>query len=386
MGELRGTHVPVLLERALELLAPALDLSTAAGRPAVHVDATLGLGGHAEAVLRAHPRVVLVGIDRDPEALAHASERLAPFADRTHLVHAVYDELPEVLDELGLAEIDGVLFDLGVSSLHLDAPDRGFAYAQDAPLDMRMDQSRGVTAEEVVNTYPARDLARVLRVYGEEKFAGRVVAAIVRERERSRLTSTARLAELVRDAIPAAARRTGGNPAKRTFQALRIEVNRELAALEAALPAALDALAPGGRVVVMSYHSLEDRITKRAIAARARATGPVDLPVELPGTGPTLRLLTRGAEQADPAEVMANPRAASARLRAAERIDERRRTTAQAARERPRRGKAPAGPGAGAPGRSRGNRGMGTGGRAGGPGGPATGPAAGDNELEGEGR
>ncbi|WP_213455144.1 16S rRNA (cytosine(1402)-N(4))-methyltransferase RsmH [Rhizomonospora bruguierae] len=346
MGELRGTHVPVLLGRTLELLAPALDLATSATRPAVHVDATLGLGGHAEAVLRAHPRAVLVGIDRDPEALALARRRLAPYADRTHLVHAVYDQLPEVLAELGLAEVDGVLFDLGVSSLHLDAPDRGFAYARDAPLDMRMDQSRGLTAEDVVNGYPAGELTRVLRVYGEERFAARIVGAIVRERERSRLTSTARLAELVRESIPAPARRTGGNPAKRTFQALRIEVNGELAALEVALPAALDALAPGGRAVVLSYHSLEDRITKRAIAARARATGPVDLPVELPGTGPTLRLLTRGAEQAGEAEVAANPRAASVRLRAAERIDERRRTAAQAARERPRRGAAPGGPGA----------------------------------------
>ncbi len=317
MGELRGTHVPVLLERSLELLAPALDRP---GRPRVHVDATLGLGGHAEAVLTAHPAAVLVGLDRDTEALAHARERLLPYAARTHLVHAVYDELPDVLDRLGIEAVDGVLFDLGVSSLQLDEPDRGFAYARDAPLDMRMDQTRGTTAEEVVNTYDAGQLARVLRVYGEEKFATRIASAIVRERQRNRITSSARLAELVRDAIPAAARRTGGNPAKRTFQALRIEVNGELTALEAALPAALDALAPGGRIVVLSYHSLEDRIAKRALAERARATGPVDLPVELPGTGPTLRLLTRG-EAPGEAEVAANPRAASVRLRAAERIE-----------------------------------------------------------------
>jgi 16S rRNA (cytosine1402-N4)-methyltransferase len=353
MGELRGTHVPVLLERCLELLAPALDR----GDRTIHVDATLGLAGHAEAVLAAHPHTVLIGLDRDPEALAHARARLDRYADRTHLVHAVYDELPEVLDRLGHSRVDGVLFDLGVSSLQLDAPDRGFAYARDAPLDMRMDQSTGVPAEEVVNSYSHGELARILRVYGEERFAGRVASAIVRERERSRITSSARLAELVRESIPAPARRTGGHPAKRTFQALRIEVNRELAALETALPAALDALAPGGRLVVLSYHSLEDRIAKQALAARARSTGPVDLPVELPGTGPTLRLLSRGAELPGEAEVAANPRAASVRLRAAERIDpagaQGTEGKRRADRERPRRGvKAMHQPGAAAPGPS----------------------------------
>ena len=317
MGEPRGTHVPVLLERCLELLAPALDRGD---QPTVYVDATLGLGGHAEAVLAAHPRTILVGLDRDPQALDVARSRLARFADRAHLVHAVYDELPEVLARLGFRRVDGVLFDLGVSSLQLDLPERGFAYAQDAPLDMRMDQTRGVTAEEVVNSYSAAELTRVLRTYGEERFAARIAGAIVRERARSRITSSARLAELVRESIPAAARRTGGHPAKRTFQALRIEVNGELAALEAALPAAVDALRPGGRVVVLSYHSLEDRITKQVFAARARSGGPIGLPVELPGTGPTLRLLTRGAERPTPAEVAANPRAASARLRAAQRL------------------------------------------------------------------
>jgi 16S rRNA (cytosine1402-N4)-methyltransferase len=315
MGE-RGTHVPVLLERCLELLAPAL------ARPgAVHLDTTLGLGGHAEAVLDAHPDLTLVGLDRDPQALELAGRRLARFAGRARLVHAVYDELREVLDRLGVPGVDGVLFDLGVSSLQLDDPARGFAYAQDAPLDMRMDPSSGPTAEDVLNTYPAAELARILRAYGEERFAARIAAAIVRERARARLTSSARLAELVRDAVPAPARRTGGHPAKRTFQALRIEVNGELAALERALPLALDALVPGGRVVALAYHSLEDRLVKQALAGRARSTGPVDLPVELPGTGPTLRLLTRGAEQAGPAEVATNPRASSVRLRAAERLD-----------------------------------------------------------------
>ncbi len=318
---MRARHTPVLLGRSLELLAPALDAPGRAGRDAVFVDATLGLGGHAEAVLRAHDRVVLVGLDRDPQALAAAGDRLAGFADRTHLIHAVYDELPGVLDELGYSEIDGVLFDLGVSSMQLDAPERGFAYAQDAPLDMRMDQSRGTTAEQIVNEYDARTLTRILRVYGEEKFASRIAAAIVRERARTRITSSARLAELVRDSIPAPARRTGGHPAKRTFQALRIEVNGELDALSSALPAALDALAPGGRAVVLSYHSLEDRIVKHAMAERAHSTAPADLPIEPPGSGPRLRLLTRGAELPSETEVADNPRAASVRLRAAERID-----------------------------------------------------------------
>ncbi|GGK70507.1 16S rRNA (cytosine(1402)-N(4))-methyltransferase RsmH [Mangrovihabitans endophyticus] len=330
MGELRGTHVPVLLERCLELLAPACRLPGA-----VHIDFTLGLGGHAEAVLERFPDVVLVGLDRDPEALAHGRQRLARFAGRTHLVHAVYDELPAVLRELGFPAFHSGLFDLGVSSLQLDEADRGFSYAQDAPLDMRMDQTGGRTAEEVVNEYPVADLVRVLRNYGEEKFASRIAKAIERERTRARITSSALLVELIRGAIPAAARRTGGNPAKRTFQALRIEVNGELVALESAVPAAVDSLAPQGRLVVMSYQSLEDRIVKRALAARARSTGPVDLPVELPGTGPQLRLLTRGSETASAAEVAVNPRAASVRLRAVERRhgpD----STSGGARERPR--------------------------------------------------
>jgi 16S rRNA (cytosine1402-N4)-methyltransferase len=333
MGELRGTHVPVLLERCLELLAPALDLPGA-----VHVDFTLGLGGHAEAVLERYPDVILIGLDRDTEALAHSRQRLARFAARTHLVHAVYDELPRVLGELGYDRIHSGLFDLGVSSLQLDEADRGFAYAQDAPLDMRMDQSAGVTAEEVVNSYEPGDLVRILRQYGEEKFAPRIVSAIVREREKGRITSTARLAELVKAAIPAAARRTGGNPAKRTFQALRIEVNGELATLESALPAALDALAAKGRLVVMSYQSLEDRIVKRALTARTRSTGPIDLPVELPGTGPTLRLLTKGSEPPTDEEVAANPRAASVKLRAVERLgrNDQASPASGADRERPR--------------------------------------------------
>lgn len=314
MGE-RGTHVPVLLERCLELLSPAL------ARPgAVHVDATLGLAGHAEAVLAAYPDLTLVGLDRDQQALALAGERLARFADRTRLVHSVYDELPAVLERLGLSGVDSVLFDLGVSSLQLDEAARGFAYAQDAPLDMRMDQSTGLTAAEVLNTYGVGELARVLRVYGEERFAFKIANAIVREREKAPMQSSARLAELVRDAVPAATRRTGGHPAKRTFQALRIEVNGELDALERALPAALDALAPGGRIAVLAYHSLEDRLVKHALVRRSRSTVPVGLPIVPAGSEPPFRLLTRGAETPTAAELADNPRSASARLRAAERL------------------------------------------------------------------
>jgi 16S rRNA (cytosine1402-N4)-methyltransferase len=321
-NERSGTHVPVLLGRCLELLAPALSATAAQDRDAVYVDATLGLGGHAAAVLAAHPRLVLIGLDRDTQALERSTARLTAYRDRIHLVHAVYDELPEVLKRLGYDEIDGALFDLGVSSLQLDDADRGFAYSQDAPLDMRMDQSRGITAEQVVNDYSATDLARVLRVYGEEKFASRIAASVVRERDKARITSSARLADLVRDAIPAATRRTGGHPAKRSFQGIRIEVNRELAALESALPAALDALAPGGRLVVMSYHSLEDRITKQAMTPRTQSTSPIDLPVELPGLAPKFRMLTRGAEPPSDDEVADNPRAASVKLRAIERLSD----------------------------------------------------------------
>jgi 16S rRNA (cytosine1402-N4)-methyltransferase len=310
-----AVHVPVLLDRVLALLAPALS-----DRPAVVVDATVGLGGHAEALLEAHPALTLVGLDRDPAALARSGDRLARFASRTHLVHAVYDRMPEVLDSLGLDGVDGVLFDLGVSSMQLDVPDRGFAYAQDAPLDMRMDATSGTTAGEVVNSYPVADLARVLREYGEERFALRIAQAIDRARRQAPLTSTSELADLVRSAIPAATRRHGGNPAKRTFQALRIEVNGELQALQAALPGALDALVVGGRIVVLSYHSLEDRIAKRSLAELARDRTPVDLPVPLAERGPQLRLLTRGAELPSDAEIADNPRAASVRLRAAERI------------------------------------------------------------------
>ena len=308
-------HVPVMRDRVIALLAPALQ-----GAGAVLVDATLGLGGHAEHALASFPDLRLIGLDRDPEALRLSADRLAPFGERVTLVHAVYDELPEVLAGLGHRHVQGILFDLGVSSMQLDEADRGFAYSQDAPLDMRMDPTTGRTAAEILNTYSAADLARILRQYGEERFASRIAARVVAERSTQPFTTSARLVDLVREAIPAPARRTGGNPAKRTFQALRIEVNGELDALRDAIPAALEALAVGGRIVVMSYQSLEDRIVKRAMAVGAHPDVPAGLPVVPDSMKPWLRLVTRGAETASEAEVAENPRAASARVRAAERV------------------------------------------------------------------
>ncbi|HTW20728.1 MAG TPA: 16S rRNA (cytosine(1402)-N(4))-methyltransferase RsmH [Mycobacteriales bacterium] len=308
-------HVPVMLDRVLALLDPV-----ASARSAILVDATVGLGGHAAALLARHPDLRLIGIDRDADALARSRARLAAHRDRVTLVHGVYDSLADILAAAGTPRVDGVLFDLGVSSLQLDEDERGFSYSRDTGLDMRMDSSRGHSAADVVNTYPVEELARVLREYGEERFARRIALAIDKERAIRPLTSSRRLAELVRDAVPAATRRTGGNPAKRTFQALRIEVNDELGALERALPAAITALRLGGRLVVLAYHSLEDRIVKRTFVAGATASAPPDLPVIPDDARPTLRLLTRGAEVPGAAEIADNPRAASARLRAVERI------------------------------------------------------------------
>jgi 16S rRNA (cytosine1402-N4)-methyltransferase len=308
-------HEPVLLERVLALLAPSL-----ARDGAVCVDATTGLGGHADALLRAHPGLILIGLDRDPRALQASAERLRGHGDRVHLVHAVYDEMPRVLAELGHPDVDGILFDLGVSSMQLDEADRGFSYAREAPLDMRMDAGTELTAATVVNTYSVPELVRVLREYGEERFALRIARRIERARADQPLASTSALAELVRAAIPAATRQSGGHPAKRTFQALRIEVNAELDSVRDAIPAALDALNVGGRIAVLAYHSLEDRIVKQDFAALAVDRTPVGLPVTLAADGPQLRLLTRGAERPDDTEIEANPRARSARLRAAERI------------------------------------------------------------------
>jgi 16S rRNA (cytosine1402-N4)-methyltransferase len=308
-------HRPVMTDRVLALLAPALQ-----PEGSVMVDATLGRAGHASALLSQHPGLTLIGVDADDAAIEESRELLAPYAGRVTLVQARYDAIGEILAGLGCPSVNGVLFDLGVSSPQLDDPGRGFAYSRDAPLDMRMDRTGPLTAADVVNTYSAARLAQVLREYGEERFARRIADAVVRERSKTPLTSTMRLSEIVRDSIPAPARRSGGNPAKRTFQALRIEVNGELEALRLALPVALGALAVGGRIVVLAYHSLEDRAVKRALAAAAADTTPLGLPVQLAGSRPRFRLLTRGAERPSAAELAANPRAASARLRAAERV------------------------------------------------------------------
>jgi 16S rRNA (cytosine1402-N4)-methyltransferase len=315
-------HVPVLLDRCVELLTPALTRHSPDGEGAVLIDATLGAGGHAERFLTEFPALRLIGLDRDPDAMWIAGERLAQFGDRVMLVRTRYDGIEGVLAQTGYwaGQVDGVLFDLGVSSMQLDRTERGFSYAADAPLDMRMDPDATLTAAEVINTYDEKTLARVLREFGEERFASRIAARIVRRRDRRPFATTGELVELLYEAIPAPARRTGGHPAKRTFQALRIVVNGELDSLRDALPAALGALATGGRIVVMAYQSLEDRIVKTQFAAATASRTPPGLPVELPGHEPDFVALTRGAERAGPEEIAVNPRSASVRLRALERV------------------------------------------------------------------
>ena len=311
-------HTPVLLERCVELLAPALEREGA-----VLVDATEGMGGHSEALLERFPGARLIGLDRDTDALRIAGERLARFGDRVHLVHTVYDGIGAALASAGVARVDGILFDLGVSSLQLDEAERGFAYSQDAPLDMRMDQTAGTTAADIIATYSEGNLRRIFERYGEEKLAGRYARAIIEARGRAPLTRSGELVDVLVSATPVAVQRErSGHPAKRVFQALRIEVNAELAVLERALPAALDALRVGGRIVVMSYQSLEDRQVKRVFAEASASTAPSGLPVELPEHAPRFRLLVRGAEMASDDERERNPRAKPVRLRAAERVRE----------------------------------------------------------------
>jgi len=316
-------HVPVLLDRCFALLHPALTRRHPDGTGAVLIDATIGAGGHAERFLTDLPGLRLIGIDRDPTALDIARARLARYADRLTLVQTRYDGIDAALTESGYGStesVDGILFDLGVSSMQLDRAERGFSYSQDAPLDMRMDPTSELTAAEIVNSYDEGALTDILRRFGEERLARRIATHIVRRRARTPFTSTAELVELIYQAVPAPARRTGGHPAKRTFQALRIAVNSELDALSGALPAALDALAVGGRVVVMAYQSLEDRIVKRTFAAATASGTPSDLPIELPGHAPRFASLTRGAERADDIEIEQNPRSAAVRLRAIERV------------------------------------------------------------------
>ncbi|MDB5621403.1 16S rRNA (cytosine(1402)-N(4))-methyltransferase RsmH [Tardiphaga sp.] len=307
-------HTPVMLERTVELLAPAIS------RPgAVLVDATLGLGGHAEAFLERFPELTIVGIDRDPEALALTGQRLASYGARAVLVRAVYDAIPVALATLVITAVAGILFDLGVSSLQLDRVDRGFSYSQDAPLDMRMDSDSPLTAERIIAEYSEYDLRRIFYEFGEEKLAPRYASKIVQAREKSPISRSGQLVDVIVAATPAAAKRAG-HPAKRVFQALRIEVNQELAVLARAIPAALDVLDVDGRMVVLAYQSLEDRIVKRVFAARSASTAPRGLPVELPEHRPELRLLVRGAELASDEEKQSNPRATPVRLRAVQKL------------------------------------------------------------------
>lgn len=301
------THVPVALDRVVELLRVVPD--------GLVVDATLGGAGHAAALLDAHPGVRLLGLDRDEDAVEVATSRLARFGDRATVRHARFDEMRAIVRSLGEEGVIGVLFDLGVSSPQLDRSERGFSYRHEAPLDMRMDRTQERTAADVVNGLSADALAHVIDRYGDERFARRVASAIVAHRP---IETTTQLADIVRDAIPAATRRRGGHPAKRTFQAIRIEVNEELSVLADGIDQAIDLLLPGGRAVVLSYHSGEDRLVKERF--RRAATGGCVCPPGLDcvcGATPTVQFV-RGAKHASAAEVEANPRASSVRLRAVE--------------------------------------------------------------------
>ena len=309
-------HISVMRDTCIDLLTPAINKS----ETPVVVDATLGLGGHSEALLESNPNLVLIGIDRDLDAIVKAKNRLVKYENRAMLSHAIFDEITDVVNSFGFKQVDGILFDLGVSSMQLDQSDRGFSYSQDAPLDMRMDRSTGITASEIVNTYAPGELVRILRTYGEEKFATRIVENIVKERAKAPLNSTAQLATLVKESIPAATRRTGGNPAKRTFQALRIETNDELGAVSRAIPQALESLKVGGRLVVMSFQSLEDRIVKEIFTEATTSGTPRDLPVDLPEFAAKFALVVRGSVLPSEAEIAANSRAQSVRLRAIERL------------------------------------------------------------------
>ena len=318
MQELR--HVPVALNRCIELLAPAIEKAITQQGHALIIDATLGLGGHTRALLERYPQLRVIGFDRDTSAISIARENVSPYGDRLTIIHAVYDQIATTLENLQISYIDGALFDLGVSSMQLDEADRGFSYSQEAPLDMRMDQSQGISAQQVLDTYDRVALIRILRMYGDEKFAPRIADNIIAARENNTLKSTRDLAQLVKESIPAPARRTGGNPAKRTFQALRIEVNQELEILERAIPAAMEALVVSGRIVVMSYQSLEDKIVKSFFTKACTSTTPRNLPVELPNSAAKFSYVITGSESATESEIIENPRAQSMRLRAIERV------------------------------------------------------------------
>ena len=307
-------HRPVLLAECLEALAI---------RPGgTYVDGTLGRAGHARAVLERLGSGRLIGIDRDRAAIEAARERLAPFGERFAAVHGDFRDLGAILRDLGVGGVDGMLFDLGVSSPQLDEPRRGFSYMHDAPLDMRMDESAALSAREVVNTWSAEELRRILCEYGEERYAPQIARAIVRRREERAIETTGELVEVIRAAMPPPALREKQHPAKRSFQAIRIAVNGELEALPPMLEAAVGALNPGGRLAVITFHSLEDRIVKQAM--RELATGctcPPEFPVCVCGKKPKLRLINRKPIVSGPAELSENPRARSAKLRVAERTE-----------------------------------------------------------------
>ncbi|MBW3077752.1 16S rRNA (cytosine(1402)-N(4))-methyltransferase RsmH [Bifidobacterium simiiventris] len=314
MIDVTAIHQPVLLEQCVDLVAPAL-----AQPGAVAVDCTLGLAGHATNFLKAAPHARLIGIDRDTEALALATKRMDDegLADRFTPVHAAFDEFADVLDDLGIDEVNAVFMDLGLSSLQIDETDRGFSYSHDAPLDMRMDVTQTLTARRILAEYSAPGLTRIFREYGEEKFARQIAREIVSRREREPLTTSAQLNRLVDEVVPQA-HRPAGNPAKRVFQALRIEVNGELDKLARTLPQIAAHMAVGSRLVVESYHSLEDKTVKGFMNEGLKVDAPAGLPMIPPEAQPFFKELTRGAIKADEAEIASNPRSASVRLRAVE--------------------------------------------------------------------
>lgn len=325
-------HIPVMRDRMVELVGVGVHSENAPVSPII-VDGTLGAGGHTEAFLSSFSDAIVIGLDRDPNALEEASQRLEPFGDRFVPYRTRFDGITEAIEDLIALDripsevrtsgVSAFFFDLGVSSMQLDQTERGFAYRVDAPLDMRMDPRLPLTAAEILNTYSHGDLARVLKTYGDERFAGKIASAVLKEREKQPFTTSARLVDLLYSTIPAAARRTGGHPAKRTFQALRIEVNAELEALENALPTAAGWTHIGGVNVYMSYQSLEDKIVKTNFANFTSSQTPPGLPMELPGTEPEFKLITRRAEKATEAEIEENSRAAPVRVRAARRVSDR---------------------------------------------------------------
>ncbi|HJC00880.1 MAG TPA: 16S rRNA (cytosine(1402)-N(4))-methyltransferase RsmH [Candidatus Flavonifractor merdavium] len=313
MSEQSYTHKPVLLEECIQALAI---------RPeGIYLDGTLGRAGHSREIARRLTSGRLICVDRDQAALDAAEERLAPWRDKVTLVHSNFGELDAILDGLGLDGVDGMLFDLGVSSPQLDDPSRGFSYMADAPLDMRMDKTDTLTARTVVNEWPQEELRRILWQYGEERYASAIAGAIVRARDKGGIETTLQLVDVLRAAMPAAALREKQHPAKRTFQAIRIAVNDELAAVDKMVRAAVPRLNAGGRLAVISFHSLEDRIVKNALAEFAKGcTCPPDFPVCVCGKKPQVKLVNRKPIVSGPAELEENPRARSAKLRVAEKL------------------------------------------------------------------